>query len=81
MAGIWSTAIGVDISAFDFEGFNFQQPTIISQGKVIPTWMDVIFDANSGLSETTRQTNTLPIFQDWQLDSEQEIKDFPLNLS
>ncbi|MBE9046805.1 photosystem II q(b) protein [Pleurocapsales cyanobacterium LEGE 10410] len=62
VAGIWSAAIGVDIAAFDFEGFNLQQPTIIHQKKPIPTWMDVIYDANSGLLETTRQQNTLPIF-------------------
>ncbi|MGL4882331.1 MAG: photosystem II q(b) protein, partial [Waterburya sp.] len=40
VAGIWSAAIGIDITAFDFEGFNFQQPTIVHQGKIIPTWMD-----------------------------------------
>ena len=70
VAGIWSAAIGIDIAAFDFEGFNFQQPTIISQGRAIPTWMDVIYDANLGLSETTKQQNTLPIFSDWQINSE-----------
>ncbi|MGF1539827.1 MAG: photosystem II q(b) protein [Pleurocapsa sp.] len=62
VAGIWSAAIGVDIAAFDFEGFNLQQPTLFSQGQVIPTWMDVIFDANLGLSETTKQSNTAPVF-------------------
>ncbi|MEO1669443.1 MAG: photosystem II q(b) protein [Cyanobacteria bacterium J06631_2] len=81
VAGIWSAAIGVDIAAFDFEGTNLQQPTIISQGKIIPTWMDIILDANTGLSETTRQTNTLSVFQDWQIDSEQEINNFPINLT
>ena len=80
VAGIWSAAIGVDIAAFDFEGTNFQQPTIISQGKIIPTWMDVILDANLGLSETTRQVDTLPIFSDWQINSEQEVNNFPANL-
>ena len=58
IAGIWSAAIGVDIAAFDFEGANLQQPTIISQGEIIPTWMDVILDANLGLSETIRQSDT-----------------------
>jgi len=80
IAGIWSAAIGVDIAGFDFEGANFQQPTIISQGKIIPTWMDIILDANLGLSETTRQPNTLPIFSDWEINSEQEINNFPENL-
>jgi photosystem II P680 reaction center D1 protein len=80
VAGIWSAAIGVDIAAFDFEGFNFQQPTIVNQGKIIPTWMDVILDANLGLSETARQPNTLSVFPDWQIDSEQAIDNFPQNL-
>ncbi|HHP7232966.1 MAG TPA: photosystem II q(b) protein [Xenococcaceae cyanobacterium] len=62
VAGIWSAAIGVDIAAFDFHGFNLQQPTIISQGKIIPTWMDVIYDANLGLSELTKQPNTHHVF-------------------
>ena len=80
VAGIWSAAIGVDIAAFDFEGTNLQQPTIISQGQIIPTWMDVILDANSGLSQTSRQPNTFPDFSDWQINSEQEINNFPINL-
>lgn len=81
VAGIWSAAIGIDIAAFDFEGFNFQQPTIISQETIVPTWMDVVLDANSGLSETTRRpNNTLPIFQDWEINLEQEINNFPDNL-
>lgn len=80
VAGIWSAAIGVDLAAFDFEEFNFQQPTLISQGKTVPTWMDVILDANLGWSETTRQSNTLPIFSDWQTNSEREAINFPENL-
>ena len=80
LAWIWSAAIGVDIAAFDFEGFNLQQPTIISQGEIIPTWMDVILDANSGLSQTARQPNTFSIGSDWQIDSEQEINNFSGNL-
>lgn len=80
VAGIWSAALGVDIAAFDFEGFNFQQPTIISEGKIIPTWMDIILDANSGLSEETRQSPALPIFPEWQTLSEPEIVNFPANL-
>lgn len=81
VAGIWSAAIGIDIAAFDFEGFNFQQPTIVHQDKIIPTWMDVVLDANLGLSETTRKSTSLPIFSDWQINSEQEINNFPSDLS
>ena len=80
IAGIWSAAIGIDIAAFDFEGTNLQQPTIISQGEIIPTWMDVILDANSGWSQTARQPNTFSDFSDWQINSEQEINNFPGNL-
>ncbi|MEM8675724.1 MAG: photosystem II q(b) protein [Cyanobacteria bacterium P01_G01_bin.67] len=80
VAGIWSAAIGIDIAAFDFAGFNFQQPTIINQGRIIPTWMDVILDANLGLSETTKQQNILPVFPDWQINYEPEINNFPENL-
>ena len=80
IAGIWSAAIGVDIAAFDFEGTNLQQPTIISQGEIIPTWMDVILAANSGLSQISRQPNTFPDFSDWQINSEQEINNFLINL-
>jgi photosystem II P680 reaction center D1 protein len=80
VAGIWSAAIGIDITAFDFEGTNFQQPTIIHQGKIIPTWMDVILDANLGLSEITRQSNTLPVFPEWQTILEPEVANFPPNL-
>lgn len=80
VAGIWSAAIGVDLAAFDFEEFNFQQPTLISQGKTVPTWMDVILDANLGWSETTRQSNTLPIFSDWQTNLERKAINFPENL-
>lgn len=80
VAGIWSAAMGVDIAAFDFEGFNFQQPTLISQEKIVPTWMDIILDANWGLSETTRQTNTFPNFSDWSTNSELTVNEFPQNL-
>lgn len=80
VAGIWSAAIGIDIAAFDFEGFNFQQPTIVHQGKIIPTWMDVVLDANLGLSETTKKSTSLPIFPDWQINSEQEITNFPASI-
>ncbi|MGF1588411.1 MAG: photosystem II q(b) protein [Pleurocapsa sp.] len=81
VAGIWSAAIGIDIAAFDFEGFNFQQPTIVNQGKIIPTWMDVILDANLGLSETTKKSTSLPIFPDWQTVSEQEFVSFSSSIS
>jgi photosystem II P680 reaction center D1 protein len=80
VAGIWSAAIGIDIAAFDFEGFNFQQPTIVHQGQIIPTWMDVVMDANLGLSETTKKSTSLPIFSDWQINSEQEATSFPSDI-
>lgn len=64
VAGIWSAALGVDIAAFDFEKFNFNQSTLYSQERVVPTWMDVIERVNLGL-EVLQQTR---------------IEDFPLDL-
>jgi photosystem II P680 reaction center D1 protein len=64
VAGIWSAALGVDIAAFDFEKLNFNQSTLYSQGKVVPTWMDAIEQANFGL----------------RILQETPVEDFPLDL-
>jgi photosystem II P680 reaction center D1 protein len=73
VAGIWSAAIGVDIAAIDFEGFNFQQSTLIDQGRIIPTWSDVIDRANLGLAQMQKQPRTIPVFPEWQTVAEQEV--------
>lgn len=80
VAGIWSAAIGIDIAAFNFEGFNFQQPTIVSQEHIIPTWIDIIYDANLGLSEIISKPSDLPIFPDWETTSDLQFISFPLRL-
>ncbi|MFN5399886.1 MAG: photosystem II q(b) protein, partial [Pseudanabaena sp.] len=47
--GIWFTALGVSTMAFNLNGFNFNQSISDSQGRVVPSWADVINRANLGL--------------------------------
>jgi photosystem II P680 reaction center D1 protein len=49
VAGIWSAALGVDISAFNFHDLNLQQHEIRSQGKHLSTWADTIDWASLGV--------------------------------
>jgi photosystem II P680 reaction center D1 protein len=57
VAGIWSAALGVDISAFNFHKLNFDSPAIIqSQGIVIPTWSDIVHQADLGIAALSEQT-------------------------
>ncbi len=42
--------------------------------------MDVIFDANLGLSEMGKQPSNFPIFSDWETASELQPIGLPLNL-
>jgi hypothetical protein len=53
VVGIWFTALGVITMAFNLNGFNFNQSNLDAQGKVIPTWADVINRANLDLAATT----------------------------
>ena len=53
MVGIWFTALGVITMAFNLNGFNFNQSNLDAQGKVIPTWADVINRADLDLAATT----------------------------
>ncbi|KAM3102208.1 photosystem II q(b) protein [Phormidesmis sp. 146-12] len=56
VAGIWSAALGVDVSAFNFHKLNFDPPAIIqSQGAVIPTWSDVVHQADLGIAALNEQ--------------------------
>jgi photosystem II P680 reaction center D1 protein len=51
VAGIWSTALGVDIAAFNFEKLTFNPPTAIQNASgTIPTWADSLYQANLGLA-------------------------------
>jgi photosystem II P680 reaction center D1 protein len=51
VAGIWSAALGIDIAAFGFDGFNVDRwiPIYQSQGHVLPSWVDIIDRGNLGL--------------------------------
>ena len=40
-------------AAFNLNGFNFNQSILDAQGKVIPTWADVINRADLDLAATT----------------------------
>ena len=47
--GIWFAAMGVSTMAFNLNGFNFNESIRDSQGRVIPTWADVLNRANIGI--------------------------------
>ncbi|MGH2413143.1 MAG: photosystem II q(b) protein [Microcystaceae cyanobacterium] len=64
VAGIWSAALGIDIAAFNFDKFNFDQPVLYSRARVLPTWLDIVNQANLGLAVTP----------------ERRVEIFPLNL-
>jgi photosystem II P680 reaction center D1 protein len=49
VVGIWFTALGISTMAFNFNGFNFNQSVVDSQGRVINTWADIINRANLGM--------------------------------
>jgi photosystem II P680 reaction center D1 protein len=46
---IWLTALGISTMAFNLNGFNFNQSVLDSQGRVVPTWADVVNRANLGI--------------------------------
>jgi photosystem II P680 reaction center D1 protein len=41
--------MGISTMAFNLNGFNFNQSILDSQGKVLPTWADVLNRANLGM--------------------------------
>ena len=47
--GIWFAALGIGIMAFNLNGFNFNQSILDSQGRVIPSYADLINRATLGL--------------------------------
>jgi photosystem II P680 reaction center D1 protein len=49
VAGIWSAALGVDISGMNFHQLNLSQPVLYSNGRVVPTWADRVTQINLGL--------------------------------
>jgi photosystem II P680 reaction center D1 protein len=76
VAGIWSAALGVDVSAFNFHKLNFDPPAIIqSQGKMIPTWSDIVHQADLGIAALDEQASQLfpvdlssDLITDWVVD-------------
>jgi len=47
--GIWFASLGLSTMSFNLNGFNFNQSILDSQGKVVPTWADVLNRANLGI--------------------------------
>ncbi len=48
VVGIWLTSMGICTMAFNLNGFNFNQSVVDVNGKIIPTWADVLNRANLG---------------------------------
>ena len=45
---VWLTSMGICTMAFNLNGFNFNQSVVDVNGKIIPTWGDVLNRANLG---------------------------------
>ena len=45
---IWFTALGISTMAFNLNGFNFNHSILDSQGRVLPSWADVVNRASLG---------------------------------
>ena len=43
------TSLGISTMAFNLNGFNFNQSVLDTQGRVVPTWADVLNRANLGM--------------------------------
>jgi photosystem II P680 reaction center D1 protein len=41
--------MGISTMAFNLNGFNFNQSVLDAQGRVLPTWADVLNRANLGM--------------------------------
>ena len=46
---VWLTSMGICTMAFNLNGFNFNQSVVDVNGKIIPTWADVLNRANLGM--------------------------------
>lgn len=46
--GIWCAALAVSVMAFNLNGFNFHHSVLDSEGRVIPTWDDILNRGNLG---------------------------------
>jgi len=45
---IWFVALGISTMAFNLNGFNFNHSILDSQGRILPSWADVLNRANLG---------------------------------
>lgn len=70
VAGIWSAALGVDISGLDFHPRNLDQPALHSNGRVVPTWADRITQINLGLQAVTQSRSQEFFLESQQLPSD-----------
>lgn len=76
VAGIWSAALGVDMTAFGFDQFSLNRTVGGSiQKTVVPTWVDVVNRANHGLQSVEESDEAMfPVFLgDAGFDSERRI--------
>ncbi len=46
---VWFTSMGISTMAFNLNGFNFNQSILDANGRVVPTWADVLNRANLGM--------------------------------
>ena len=46
---VWLTSMGICTMAFNLNGFNFNQSVVDANGKIVPTWGDVLNRANLGM--------------------------------
>ena len=49
VVGIWFASLGISTMSFNLNGFNFNNSVLDAQGRVIPTWADVLNRANLGI--------------------------------
>ena len=49
VVGIWLTSMGICTMAFNLNGFNFNQSVVDVNGKIIPTWADVLTELTLAL--------------------------------
>ncbi len=68
VAGIWSAALGVDISGLNFHRLNLSQPALYSNGRIIQTWADRVTQINVGLQSVSESR-----FQELLLESQRPL--------
>ena len=74
VAGIWSAALGVDLAAFDFDKFSFNPlPQVSYQKTVVPTWSDVVGQANLGIHVVSEKAQ--PHFAELDSNLDQQASD------